>query len=106
MPSNSLIELDRDHLVHPVVSMRAHERRGVTVLQSGDGCFLTDIESNRLLDAFAGLWCVNAGYGHETIVQAATEQMRRLPYATGYFHFGCEPTTRLAALDHVTNELG
>jgi 4-aminobutyrate--pyruvate transaminase len=30
-------------------------------------------------------------------VQAATEQMRRLPYATGYFHFASEPAIRLAA---------
>ena len=35
-----------------------------------------------LLDGFAGLWCVNVGYGHESIVEVAAEQMRRLPYAT------------------------
>src|SRR5437773_9080204 len=37
---------------------------------------LTDMEGRRLLDAFAGLWCVNAGYGQESIVEAAAEQMR------------------------------
>src|SRR6202042_1774891 len=51
----------------------------------------------RLLDGFAGLWCVNTGYARESIVSVATEQMRRLPYATGYFHFGSEPAIRLAA---------
>ena len=39
----------------------------------------------------AGLWCVNVGYGHDSIVKAAADQMGRLPYATGYFHFGSEP---------------
>ena len=59
--------------------------------------FLRDIEGNELLDAFSGLWCVNVGYGQESIVRAATEQMTRLPYATGYFHFGSEPAIELAA---------
>ena len=115
MLSNSLIEKDRDHYFHPAVAMRAHERRGVTVMQSGNGVFLTDTQGNQLLDGFAGLWCVNAGYGRESVVEAAAEQMRRLPYATGYFHFGSEPAIELAAklaelapgdLDHVFFTLG
>lgn len=95
--SNSLVELDRNHLIHPVASYRGHEARGVTVLASGDGAYLTDASGHRLVDGFAGLWCVNAGYGQATIVEAALEQLRRLPYATGYFDFGSEPAIRLAA---------
>jgi adenosylmethionine-8-amino-7-oxononanoate aminotransferase len=60
------------------------------------GACLTDAEGRDLLDAFAGLWCVNVGYGQESIVAAASEQMRRLPYATGYFSFASEPAIRLA----------
>lgn len=93
---NSLIESDREHLIHPVVSWSQHEQRGVTVLESGKGAYLRDMEGNTLLDGFAGLWCVNVGYGHDSIVKAAAEQMSRLPYATGYFHFGSEPTILLA----------
>lgn len=96
MFSNSLIEADRRHLIHPVSAYRAHEARGATVLASGDGMYLVDANGRRLLDAFAGLWCVNVGYGQESIVAAATEQMRRLPYATGYFSYTSEPTVRLA----------
>ena len=96
MSTSSLIESDRKHLIHPVASMRAHEKRGVTILESGRGAWLRDSEGNDLLDAFSGLWCVNTGYGHDSIVRVATEQMSRLPYATGYFHFGCEPAIRLA----------
>ncbi|WP_282042425.1 aminotransferase class III-fold pyridoxal phosphate-dependent enzyme [Halomonas alimentaria] len=115
MLDNSLEALDRAHLVHPVVALRAHERRGVTVLESGKGCYLSDNQGNELLDGFAGLWCVNAGYGHKSVVAAAAEQMERLPYATGYFHYGSEPAIRLAAelaelaprdLDHVFFTLG
>ncbi|WP_349745085.1 aspartate aminotransferase family protein [Roseateles cavernae] len=93
---DALIALDRAHLIHPVAPWRKHEQRGVTVLESGQGAWLTDASGHQLLDAFAGLWCVNIGYGHESVVQAAAEQMRKLPYATGYFHFGSEPAIRLA----------
>jgi adenosylmethionine-8-amino-7-oxononanoate aminotransferase len=95
--SASLVDLDRQHLIHPVTNFHAHQQRGVTILASGKGAFLTDADGNELLDAFSGLWCVNTGYGQESIVRAATEQMRRLPYATGYFSFGSEPAIRLAA---------
>jgi adenosylmethionine-8-amino-7-oxononanoate aminotransferase len=113
--NRSLLEMDRDHLIHPVTSFRAHEARGATILQSGKGMWLNDIDGNKVLDAFAGLWCVNVGYGQESIVEVAAEQMRRLPYATGYFHFGSEPAIRLAerlvtlspeGLDHAFFTLG
>ncbi len=68
-----------------------------------------------MIDGFAGLWCVNAGYGIESIVEAAAKQMRELPYATGYFSLGSESAIRLAAeladrapgdLNHVYFTLG
>lgn len=92
----SLGAIDRAHLIHPVSPWRVHEQRGPTVLASGQGSWLTDANGHRLLDAFAGLWCVNVGYGQESVVQAAAEQMRKLPYATGYFHFSSEPAILLA----------
>lgn len=97
MLANSLIELDREHFVHPVSAYRSHEAKGATILQSAKGMFVKDAEGRDLLDAFAGLWCVNIGYGHESVVQAAADQMRKLPYATGYFGFASEPAIRLAA---------
>ncbi|NVO04784.1 MAG: aminotransferase class III-fold pyridoxal phosphate-dependent enzyme [Rhodoferax sp.] len=92
-----LIELDRQHWVHPVVSLQKHEAIGATIWQSAEGVHLTDMNGKRVQDAFSGLWCVNVGYGQPSIVAAAAEQMTRLPYATGYFHFGSEPAVRLAA---------
>jgi len=115
MLSNALIELDRAHLIHPMSSWRGHEARGATILRSAKGAYVTDAQGQVLLDGFSGLWCVNAGYGHESIVRVAAEQMMRLPYATGYFGFGSEPAVRLAAtlaeaapgdLDHVFFTLG
>ncbi|WP_422030509.1 aspartate aminotransferase family protein [Roseovarius sp.] len=115
MLANSLVELDRRHLVHPLSSFRGHEARGVRVLRSAQGARVTDSEGHELIDGFAGLWCVNAGYGQETVVEAAAQQMRELPYATGYFDLGAEAPIRLAAelaerapgdLEHVYFSLG
>ena len=115
MSIQSLIEADRKHLIHPVINYRAHEARGVTVLESASGAFLRDADGNELLDAFSGLWCVNVGYGQQSIVKVAAEQMARLPYATGYFHFGSAPAIELAeklvelspaSLQHVYFTLG
>lgn len=115
MYSNSIVERDRAHLVHPLASYRGHERMGVRVLRSASGATVTEAGGRQLLDGFAGLWCVNAGYGHESIVEAAAQQMRRLPYATAYFGLGSEPAITLAAelaerapgdLNHVYFTLG
>jgi adenosylmethionine-8-amino-7-oxononanoate aminotransferase len=67
------------------------------ILTEARGSRLVDASGRELLDGFAGLWCVNVGYGQESVVRAATEQLRALPYATGYFDFASEPAIRLAA---------
>ena len=79
MLANSLIELDRAHLVHPVSSYRSHEAMGVRVLKSAKGATVTDATGHTLLDGFAGLWCVNAGYGQDSIVEAARSSCASFP---------------------------
>ena len=74
MSVNSLEALDRRHWVHPVANWAGHEKRGVTVMKSAKGGFITDADGHELIDGFAGLWCVNVGYGHESIVEAAARQ--------------------------------
>jgi len=115
MSCNPLTAWDRQHLIHPVTNFRAHEDQGVKILESGNGSWLKDIHGKEVLDAFAGLWCVNVGYGQQSVVEAATEQMRKLPYATGYFSFGSAPAVNLArrlveltpsSLQHVYFSLG
>lgn len=116
MLANSLVELDRAHLIHPVASWRGHEAAGARILTSArGGSWVRDAEGRELLDGFAGLWCVNAGYNQPSVVEAATRQLAELPYATGYFGISSEPAIRLAArlaeaapgdLDHVFFTLG
>ncbi|KWR89442.1 hypothetical protein RM96_14460 [Cupriavidus sp. IDO] len=93
----SLVEQDKLHWVHPVVSLRQHESKGARIWASAEGIHLIDADSRRVQDAFSGLWCVNAGYGQQSLIDAATRQLQKLPYGTGYFHFANEPAVRLAS---------
>src|SRR5512141_2725104 len=55
------------------------------VIVRGEHCYLWDDDGKRYLDALAGLFSVNVGYGHgEEIGQAALEQMRELPFYTNW----------------------
>jgi adenosylmethionine-8-amino-7-oxononanoate aminotransferase len=55
------------------------------VIAEGRGCLVWDTEGKEYIDAMAGLWCVNVGFGQERLAAAAAEQMRKLCYT---------PTTR------------
>ena len=55
------------------------------VIVSGDGCYLEDSAGRRYLDALAGLFCVNIGYGFgDEMGEAAAAQMRELPFAINW----------------------
>ena len=57
----------------------------VPIIVKGDGCYLWDSNGKRYLDALAGLFSVNIGYGYgEEIGQAALAQMRELPFYTNW----------------------
>jgi adenosylmethionine-8-amino-7-oxononanoate aminotransferase len=61
----------------------------VPIIVRGDGCYLEDSKGKRYLDALAGLFSVNIGYGFgEEVGEAAAAQMRELPFYTnwGYAH--------------------
>src|SRR3546814_9093410 len=76
--SNELAAWDRDHFFHPSTHMAAHAR-GETpnrVVAGGEGVYIVDREGRRSLDAFAGLYCVNVGYGRTEIADAIADQAR------------------------------
>jgi adenosylmethionine-8-amino-7-oxononanoate aminotransferase len=57
----------------------------VPIIVRGDGCYLEDSNGKRYLDALAGLFAVNVGYGYgDEIGQAALDQMRELPFYTNW----------------------
>ncbi|MDQ2765504.1 MAG: aminotransferase class III-fold pyridoxal phosphate-dependent enzyme, partial [Pseudomonadota bacterium] len=70
---------------------------GSRIITRADGCTIHDGEGNALLDAMAGLWCVQVGYGREELAKAAYEQMCELPYYNTFFKTAAPPTVLLAA---------
>lgn len=75
---------DAAHLIHPVTPPREMTRRGARVVVAGDGPWITDDRGRRIIDGFAGLWCVTVGHGREEIVAAVDAQLRTLDYFTTF----------------------
>ncbi len=97
---NELDAWDRDHFFHPSTHMGQHAR-GETpnrIIAGGEGVYIVDRDGKRSLDAFAGLYCVNVGYGRKTITDAIAEQAAKLPYYHAYVGHGSEPSIRLAKM--------
>lgn len=68
------------HIMHPMQDPKALRDNPPVIIESGDGVYITDIDGRRFIDCQGGLWCVNAGYGRQEIIQAVTRQMEKLAY--------------------------
>jgi adenosylmethionine-8-amino-7-oxononanoate aminotransferase len=80
--AEDLQRLASEHLWLHFTNMGGHEP---PIIVRGDGCYLEDVHGKRYLDALAGLFSVNIGYGFgEEIGQAALEQLRELPFYTNW----------------------
>jgi putrescine aminotransferase len=81
--STSVELKQRDNLfIHPwddIVKLGGNQR---TLLSKGEGVYVYDSEGNRLLDAPAGMWCVNIGHGREEMAQAVYDQIMALTYVS------------------------
>ncbi len=95
-PTAELQALDAAHHMHPFTHAAGLKEKGVRVITRADGVWLTDSEGHRILDAMAGLWCVNVGYGRRELVEAAAAQMAELPFYNTFFQTSHVPAIRLA----------
>lgn len=89
-------EADRASHLHPFTSAADHAGGVPRVMVEGTGVHVRDDSGTQYLDAMAGLWCVNAGYGRSEIAEAAARQARRLPYYHTFAGMANEPSARLA----------
>ncbi|MDB5557116.1 MAG: hypothetical protein JWQ36_50, partial [Enterovirga sp.] len=98
--SNELDAWDRDHMFHPSTHMAAHARGETAnrIITSAEGVYISDSQGQRSLDGFAGLYCVNVGYGRTEIADAISAQAHKLPYFHAYAGHGSEPSIRLAKM--------
>ncbi|MGV6850036.1 MAG: aspartate aminotransferase family protein [Marinibacterium sp.] len=97
LPTSELQALDAAHHLHPFTQGEGLARQGARVITRAEGVWLTDSDGNRFLDAMAGLWCVNIGYGRDELAEVAARQMRELPYYNTFFQTTHVPAIALAS---------
>jgi len=89
---------DAAHFLHPFTDFQALSRKGARVIERAENIYLWDTEGHKILDAMSGLWCVNVGYGQQALVDAATAQLKQLPFYNAFFQTATPPAIELAEL--------
>jgi adenosylmethionine-8-amino-7-oxononanoate aminotransferase len=85
LTADELQNAAREHLWLHFTRMSSYADGEVPIIVRGDGCYLEDSKGKRYLDALAGLFAVNIGYGFgEEMGEAAAAQMRELPFYTNW----------------------
>ncbi|ABF65718.1 aminotransferase [Ruegeria sp. TM1040] len=97
LPTAELQALDAAHHMHPFTANGGLAQKGARIITRAKGVTLTDSEGHEILDAMAGLWCVNIGYGRDELAEVAARQMRELPYYNTFFQTTHVPVIALAA---------
>lgn len=97
LPTAELQAIDAAHHMHPFTDGNELATKGARIITRAKGVYLTDSEGHQILDGMAGLWCMNVGYGRESIAQAAARQMMELPYYNTFFETTHVPVIALSA---------
>ena len=84
--SNSASARDIAYHLHPYTNAVKHEAEGPLVLTEGKGVYVYDENGKAYIEGMAGLWCASLGFGEERLVEAATRQLRKLPYYHNFTH--------------------
>ena len=107
-PSEALKRTDLEAFWLPFTANRQFKEKPRLLARASGMHYWTD-DGRQILDAVAGLWCVNAGHGRREIAAAAAAQLETMDYAPP-FQMGHPNAFRLAnelvkiapaGLDHV-----
>lgn len=93
---SNLAAIDAAHHIHPFSDMKELNAKGTRIIERAEGRHIWDSTGKKYLDGFAGLWCVNVGYGRQSIADAAYRQMQELPYYNSFFGTTTPPAILLA----------
>ena len=96
MPLSNLAVRDIETLAHPYTNLATFRDTGPLVFERGEGVFVYDSDGKAYIEGMAGLWCTALGYNNQELIEAATAQMRKLPFGhlfTGKSH---DPAIELA----------
>jgi putrescine---pyruvate transaminase len=89
---------DAAHFLHPFTDFQSLARKGSRIITRADNIYLWDSDGHKILDAMSGLWCVNVGYGQQALIDAATRQLKELPFYNAFFQTATPPPIELAEL--------
>ena len=92
-----IAKLDRGATLHPFTQLKdfATGKSDPVIIDTAKGIRIQDAAGNSLIDAFAGLYCVNIGYGRTEVADAIARQAHRLAY---YHTYVGHTTDELATL--------
>lgn len=93
-----LIDRDRKVTFHASSHLRdfAHGDAPGRVITGGKGIHIRDKDGREFIDAFAGLYCVNIGYGRTEVAEAIYQQALELSYYHTYVGHSNEPQIALS----------
>ncbi|MCK1569479.1 aminotransferase class III-fold pyridoxal phosphate-dependent enzyme [Bradyrhizobium sp. 173] len=94
----TIADRDRSSVLHPFTQLKefATGKMGdPTIVTGGNGICIRDAEGRNYIDAFAGLYCVNIGYGRTEVAEAIARQAHSLAY---YHTYAAHTTEQLATL--------
>ncbi|WP_151704439.1 aspartate aminotransferase family protein [Nitrincola alkalilacustris] len=96
--TKKLIEIDRQNVFHASTHLKqhAHGESPARIITGAKGIYIHDSEGVELLDGFAGLYCVNIGYGRDEMADAIYEQAKQLAYYHTYVGHTNEALVKLS----------
>ncbi|MFQ3304170.1 MAG: L-2,4-diaminobutyrate transaminase, partial [Oceanospirillaceae bacterium] len=84
--TQALLASDRKNVFHASTHLKQYADGDLAgrIITGGNGIRIRDSEGVELIDAFAGLYCVNIGYGRQEMAEAIYEQAKQLAYYHTY----------------------
>ena len=100
LTNDQLAKWDRENFFHPSTHLAQHARGDTPtrIISRGEGVYIIDRDDRKMLDAFAGLYCVNVGYGRTEIAEAIAKQAHELAYYHSYVGHGTEASITLSKM--------
>ena len=87
---------DAEALLHAYTNTPVLRDTGAHMISRGSGIHVYDDAGKPYIEGMSGLWCAGLGFGNEELVEAATKQMRDLPYYHVFSGKSHEPAVELA----------
>ncbi|MDN5928084.1 MAG: aminotransferase [Hyphomicrobiales bacterium] len=95
-PLTNLQTRDIEAVLHPYTALHKLKTTGTLVIERGEGVYVYDTHGKAYIEGMSGLWCAGLGFGDAELIDAATKQLKELPYYHIFGAKGIEPAIELA----------